>query len=596
MKIILLNAPGGYPYMPYLATAMLKGFIEENSNYIVNQADVNLDYCYYNWTKKSLIKILNNINNLDLNNNENLYYYTLCDYIKDNIENTYTNLKNKDTYRFRVDVEKNLDILNSVIRLINFIDKKNGYVKKFQPNKLNDFDEILTNYELSYCSKWIDENIDNYNISDFDLVGISITYIGQLIPSLYIARKIKEKYPTKKILIGGALTVHFKDEILKDLSIWNNIDYCIFNQGEELIINLLDNLKENRIKNIKNIAYINNDKIIYEESINRKSRPQGIPSFDGIDFKKFPTPEPIIPILTSKGCYWRKCTYCSHFESYGDIYYKFTLDTVKNTIKKIKEKHGAQYFYFVDEALPYKMIHELSKFLIKENINIKWYGETRIDTFNEFEKILSDLKQSGCIYLVSGIESGSEKVLTDMRKGIDLKYVEKHIKNCYEHDIGVLGMFFTGFPTENEYDAEKTYKFIEKNKNYLTYATVGVFSLERGTDIYKNMNKYNIEYIENYNMEYADSPNYKLKSENDISLYDTRLKRKQLLMDKYQHINYKFTGELPREYLIFLKDMNSDSSINISCDKNYKVIIKAGTFKGKKGLLNLKEGKLHILK
>lgn len=455
---------------------------------------------------------------------------------------------------------------------------------------------MLKNFDRSFCGEWIKSNIENYNIHDYDVVGLSITYSGQLIPSLYIAKIIKDKYPKVKIVIGGALTVHFKNEVLEDISMWDIIDFCIFYQGEELLLELLNRIKLEDFDNMKNIAYIYENKIKYDEYLNVKSKPQAIPDFEGIDLNKFPTPSPIIPILTSKGCYWKKCTYCSHFEGYGNSYYKFDIDIILDTIKKLKEKCNVEYFYFVDEALPYESMKEISRDLIENNIKIKWYGEIRIDNFNNSEKYLEYFYNSGCVYLISGIESGNERVLLDMNKGISLDIVEKHISDCYKFGIGTLGMFFVGFPTETNEEAEDTFKFINKNKEYLTYATVGVFSLERGTDIYINKERFGIEYIEGYEKPYTDSPNYKLKSDINLCTYKQRLSKLQQLEDKYSHIKYKFTKDIPRESLIFLREMNGDKEIHVENKECSKVKIKKGKFKEKEAIINLYKNQLKILK
>lgn len=596
MKTILLNSPGGYPYMPYLATPLLKGYVESVSNHSIDQADLNLDYNFYTWSSSAMLHAMDKIINLNFDDSENLYYYTLCDYLNNNIERVYKHLKDKNTYKSRYKLENNLDILHSVTKLINFIDKKNNYEKRIQPKNLNEISELIDNFDKSFCGEWIKLNIEDYNIYEYDVVGLSITYGEQLIPSLYIAKIIKEKYPKIKILIGGALTVHFKKEILSDKSIWDIVDFCIFYQGEELLVELLNRIQSENLNDLINIAYFDGNNIKYDENLNKKSKAQAIPDFEGIDLNKFPTPSPIIPLLTSKGCYWKKCTYCSHFEGYGNSYYKFDNDIIIDTIKVLKEKYDIEYFYFVDEALPYKSMHKLSKYLIDNDIKIKWYGEARIDKVNNFTEFLKDFKESGCVYLVSGIESGNKKVLRDMKKGIDLENVERHILDCYNLGIGTLGMFFVGFPTETNNESEDTFRFINKNKEYLTYATVGVFSLERGTEIYKEQDKFGIEYIQDYEKYYVDSPNYKLKSDLDICTYKQRLYKLKNLESKYNDIKYKFTGEIHREGLIFLREMGGDIEQYIEQKESYRVKIKKGKFKNKEGIINPYKNQLKILR
>lgn len=118
MKTLLLNSPGGYPYMPYLAIPLLKGYVESISNHSIDQVDLNLEYNFYTWNSKNIQTIINKITHLDFNDAENLYYYTLCEYLINNIDIAYKQLKDKDTYKSRSKLENNIDILNSVTKLI----------------------------------------------------------------------------------------------------------------------------------------------------------------------------------------------------------------------------------------------------------------------------------------------------------------------------------------------------------------------------------------------------------------------------------------------------------------------------------------------
>ena len=595
MKVLLINSPGGYEYMPYLAIPLLKGYIECNSNHSVDHIDVNLDYNYYKWSTECCIKLKTILSSFNIENNKNLYYSTLNECLLENINNSYKSLQKKETYSDRNKVEYHLSILRSVDKLINFIDKENGYYKQLQPRKLSEIHNLIINYENSFCGKWIEKNINNYNLDDYRLIGLSITYIEQLIPSLYIAKIIKKRYPEIKILVGGTLITHFKHEFLVDNKIWNNIDYCTFYQGEDTLIKLFDNIENNNYSNMDDIAYINNNKITYTAGKSKKNKPQSIPDFSGIDSWKFPTPKPIIPILTSKGCYWGKCSYCSHYEGYGSGYYKFNNNIVIQTIKKIQTKHDIEYFYFVDEAIPYKNIHEISKQLIDDDISIKWYGEARVDRGCYSKDDLKELKDAGCIYLINGIESGNSKVLKEMNKGIDLNNVEEYLINCNKVGIGTLAMFFVGFPTESYQQAEDTYKFILKNKDILTYATIGVFSLERHTDVYNNPEKYGINLIVDKDKDYSDSVDYILSGSDQISTYNNRLKILKQLNKKYEFMDHKLTGILNRESLIFLKEMGGDKvSYTYNEDIHFITIIKKGKYKGRKAKIYILKSKIEI--
>lgn len=595
MKITLINPPGGYQYMVYLANPMLKGYLDTLNVCETNQIDLTSEYNSFIWNKNTINRLLNKLRLCVDSSMKNLYYYLACKILSREIEKVYNSMKKIDSYKDRSVIEYNIAIFNLLNELIGYIDLLNGYEGIKQPKKIGEFDDIISRFENSVMGKWLFEYIDERNLEENNLIGISVTYDSQLIPALLIAKLIKQKNKNTKIMMGGNLITYFKNEILSDCSFWSNVDYVSFYQGEYKIKNIIEHMHNSDIS-LKNIAYFYDKKIYYESDNNEilTVKEKIIPNFDGINLDLFPTPYKIIPILASKGCYWGKCAYCSHYEGYGAGYFRYDGDFILNLISTLKHKYGVEYFYFVDEALPYGMIKYLSARLIDNNYNIKWYSEARIEkTFSTIEN-LKLLKESGCISLIYGIESGNQSVLDSMNKGIKISDVKIQLKNCKEVGIKTICMFFVGFPTEEKWQSESTFNFIRDNKNNITFATIGVFTLEKNSDVYNNFKNYGIEYIEKYDIDlYHESPNYKLLRESNISTYRSRY---NLLKDIYANnkdIEGIFTGNLNRESLLFVEKEYFDCS-NPYNIKNEKIDI--GKFKGNIAEIDFINKKMKILK
>ena len=87
-------------------------------------------------------------------------------------------------------------------------------------------------------------------------------------------------------------------------------------------------------------------------------------------------------------------------------------------------------------------------------------------TFNAADEILmNSLKNSGCFELFIGIESGSPKILSQIKKTKNLDTIINNISKAFKAGINIKGYFIYGFPNETIEDMDMTYKLAETLKN-----------------------------------------------------------------------------------------------------------------------------------
>ena len=115
-----------------------------------------------------------------------------------------------------------------------FKDYFNGILSKSKEFKQSfSFEEYVEKTDCFY--NWV---LDNINWKDYDLIGFSLNF-GQLLPSLAIAKKIKELFPDKKIVFGGSRTVY--DLGKRILKFFDYIDYIVSGDGEDALYYLATN-------------------------------------------------------------------------------------------------------------------------------------------------------------------------------------------------------------------------------------------------------------------------------------------------------------------------------------------------------------------
>jgi radical SAM superfamily enzyme YgiQ (UPF0313 family) len=174
----------------------------------------------------------------------------------------------------------------------------------------------------------------------------------------------------------------------------------------------------------------------------------------------------VLPVQTSRGCYWGKCTFCNLH--YDHRYYRPKgIDLVVRDIQTLKERHKTPYFFFADECIPIATLKRLVKVL--PELDIKWIGGVRFEE-GLTRELIRDMRRAGCLKLVFGMESYSQRVLDLMKKGIRRETVKRVLEDCLEEGVAVHLYTIVGFPTETASEAVESMNFILEN-NRLTSST-----------------------------------------------------------------------------------------------------------------------------
>jgi radical SAM superfamily enzyme YgiQ (UPF0313 family) len=190
----------------------------------------------------------------------------------------------------------------------------------------------------------------------------------------------------------------------------------------------------------------------------------------GAFFKKFP----IAPIMLTRGCPY-SCTFCAGGVVSGKRLRKRSINHVLKEMLLLYKDFGIREFHVVDDNftldIPYAkgFLRELKKL----NLDISWAvpNGVRMDTLDE--EILQLMKDTG-LYLISlGIESGSDKILRLMKKGITTSRIRRSVNTIRASGIDIAGFFILGFPGETEESIKETIRFSLElqlvRANFFTY-------------------------------------------------------------------------------------------------------------------------------
>ena len=132
-------------------------------------------------------------------------------------------------------------------------------------------------------------------------------------------------------------------------------DFChsiITFEGEEPLHQLLLRLKKgDSLQTSPNLLFLENAEVCRtKERVELRFEDIPSPTFDGLPMDLYLSPYPILPVLQSRGCYWGKCTFCTHSYIYGHRYGKQQTQKMVDELEALSNTYKTKYFTFSDEA------------------------------------------------------------------------------------------------------------------------------------------------------------------------------------------------------------------------------------------------------
>jgi len=335
----------------------------------------------------------------------------------------------------------------------------------------------------------LNDHVDKILENGSDFIGFSL-YQTNLIPSLYMIRRIKEIDPKKVIIVGGpeAFNDWFESLIYNDHHLPRGmIDYCIKGEGEQELLTLLENFND-MPKLIDEMHTLGGLKSNLDLNL--------LPFPDYSDYKLDAYQHSDgVSIETSRGCV-AKCTFCAetHFWKYRWRDSHKVLDEMKFQI----EKYGINRFWFVDSLANGNM--KEFRILIEEinnsNLDIRWNSYARCDGRMDAE-FLQAVGDSGCVSLSFGVESGSEQVLKDMKKVIKVWEIENNLRDAAVAGIKSHVNWVVGFPTENPQSWIHSLHVLHNCRTWIYAISPGMTCGDAAfSDLNKNWSKYDLQWNE----------------------------------------------------------------------------------------------------
>ena len=204
--------------------------------------------------------------------------------------------------------------------------------------------------------------------------------------------------------------------------------------------------------------------------------------------------------MSSRGCYWGKCTFCTHSFIYDSHYRKENEVRVAEELDHLSKKYKTKYFTFSDEAISPNAFNRMSKEILKRGVEMRSLGMLKFESSEkETPELFDDIYRAGFLMLFFGLESANDRILSVIDKGCDQETERAVLKHSSEAGIWNHLYLFFGFPTEEREEAEDTIKFTIENSEVESgiIHSVGqsIFALEKDSAIYHDPSKFKIDRI-----------------------------------------------------------------------------------------------------
>ena len=357
---------------------------------------------------------------------------------------------------------------------------------------------------LPFMGPFIDiwaEQILRYNPK---IVGFSL-FMSSINASLLLARHLKKIRPDLIILGGGAEVTRIKRIMVDGIrelafinrEIFSAFDILIDGEGEIGLLEIFLLFRQDRdFQNIDGAVYIKGDKVIANNTRKIIKDLDMLRPPDFSDFKLGDYTRGALPIVTSRGCV-NHCTFCADSPLWKS-YRQRSAEKVVEEIRFLIKEYRRNQFEITDSTFNGD-IRRLDKFcdlVIESGLEIKWSAKVTLRKEMTYG-LLQKMREAGSCGLAYGIESGSPRILKDMRKNIDLREAKGIISDTHKARIQANCFFIIGYPMETEEDFQMTLDFIEENADFIhRFDQVTGCHIEEDSYLGLNPDKYGIVFKE----------------------------------------------------------------------------------------------------
>jgi radical SAM superfamily enzyme YgiQ (UPF0313 family) len=291
-----------------------------------------------------------------------------------------------------------------------------------------------------------------WDVKNFDVLAISSTSQDYSI-ACRIARWAKKVKPNIVIVLGGHHVTYLPYSMTKDF------DFGVVGEGEQTFTELMANIIDGRDSKPSGLAFHTEDFVRLSARRN---------SIEPIDLIPPPIQTNSPPsFMTSRGCPYR-CKFCSSSAFWGKTRF-FSAEYVVSDFERLLEGTPdwwvpfltVQDDLFVADGARFDKIIDLLK---RKGINRRlFFSFVAVRSNLVTNNLCQKIKELNVGFICFGAESGTDRILKLMGKGVTVEQNQRAIDVAFEERVPLAVSFIVGWPTETEEEVRATYEFLLKN-------------------------------------------------------------------------------------------------------------------------------------
>ena len=295
------------------------------------------------------------------------------------------------------------------------------------------------------------------------------------------------------VVVGGPEVTTNSEEVLERIM----ADIGVLGEGEQTVLELLQVLESEgawsteRISHIAGIVFRDSGGSVKKTLV--RPRIVDLDSLPFIPYESFPMARydlrypilrrgPVFPVYTSRGCPYN-CSFCSSREIWYRKCFFMSAERVVDEMDHIVKKYSPAGIYFHDDnfTLKKQRVVDICEGLLKRSIKVRWACLGRTDGLEQ--DLFRLMKRAGCQGIWFGIESGSNRILSLIRKEICLENVLKVVNAGRQAGLAIGASIIVGFPTQTMEEENETIEFLTEAR--FTFVMIAPYVGYPGSDMYR---------------------------------------------------------------------------------------------------------------
>jgi len=375
-----------------------------------------------------------------------------------------------------------------------------------------------------------------------DLVGISVPTMGQFLAAITVASLLRRRGVRAHITLGGPHITMLREALEDAPALFDLVDSAVVFGGERPLLALAQALEAGAsLEGVPNLLYRAGGAV--------RATPLGeplplaetpTPDFDGLPLGRYLAPEPVLPLLTARGCYHGRCAFCNVGYGAHEAFAQHAAERVVEEMLALRERYGARHIFFADEAITLRNLRAMSTRLAEEpgGAPIHWATCARMERALDRD-LLEAMARGGCRMLLYGLETASPRIAAAMDKGTTVEAMDRVLREGAAAGLWNHVFFFFGFPGETMEDAQRTVDFLYAHADCIHSAALGTFLLERYAPAHRAPERYGIRSVAPTGArDLAIYYDYQVASGIDEALAETIVQRLMDVLPLKEHPQY----------------------------------------------------------